>query len=213
MRTTSTRASDALYFIGQDEWIDYTIRFQNTGTDTAFHVIVTDTLPGTLDLATLEVGAASHAFTWALREQGTLKFRFFDILLPDSNVNEASSHGSVSFRIRPKQPLVPGTVIENMANIYFDFNRAGDHRAERAGGGVQYGGRRSQTRALVGVSRRTRLSGPLLRMSLPNGSVTPLLETPRMAVRCDVPQRPTTSGCYVDCTAAFPMRDPMCINI
>ncbi|HRF82099.1 MAG TPA: SprB repeat-containing protein, partial [Flavobacteriales bacterium] len=30
--TTSTRASDELYFINEDEWIDYTIRFQNTGT-------------------------------------------------------------------------------------------------------------------------------------------------------------------------------------
>ncbi|MBK6882734.1 MAG: DUF11 domain-containing protein [Flavobacteriales bacterium] len=29
--------------------MDYTIRFQNTGTDTAFLVVVTDTLPATLD--------------------------------------------------------------------------------------------------------------------------------------------------------------------
>ena len=28
----------------------------------------------------------------------------------------------MSFRIRPKQPVLPGTVIENIANIYFDFN-------------------------------------------------------------------------------------------
>ncbi|MBK9176961.1 MAG: T9SS type A sorting domain-containing protein [Flavobacteriales bacterium] len=122
LATTSTRLSDALYFINEDQWIDYTIRFQNTGTDTAFHVIITDTLPATLDPATLEMGAASHAFTWQLRDQGTLKFRFFDILLPDSNVNEAASHGFVSFRIRPRPPLFPGTVIENTANIYFDYN-------------------------------------------------------------------------------------------
>ncbi|MBK9148037.1 MAG: hypothetical protein IPM12_09520 [Flavobacteriales bacterium] len=119
---TSSGQSAALYFIDQDEWIDYTIRFQNTGTDTAFHIIVTDTLPGTLDPSTLVIGAASHPFTWQLREQGTLKFRFFDILLPDSNVNEAASHGFVSFRIRPRMPVLPGMVIENTANIYFDFN-------------------------------------------------------------------------------------------
>ncbi len=28
----------------------------------------------------------------------------------------------MSFRIRPKQPVLPGTIIENIANIYFDFN-------------------------------------------------------------------------------------------
>lgn len=41
---------------------------------------------------------------------------------PDSNVNEGDSHGQVSFRIRPHLPLLPGTVIENTANIYFDYN-------------------------------------------------------------------------------------------
>ena len=47
--TTSTRQSDALYYIGQDEWIDYTIRFQNTGTAEALWVTITDTLPESLD--------------------------------------------------------------------------------------------------------------------------------------------------------------------
>ncbi len=119
---TSTRASGSLYFINEDDWIDYVIRFQNTGTDTAFNIVVTDTLPSTLDPATISLVTASHQHTWNVRGQGTLKFIFPNILLPDSNVNEAASHGLVSFRIRPHLPLVPGTVIENIANIYFDFN-------------------------------------------------------------------------------------------
>jgi len=119
---TSTRASNSLYFINEDEWIDYVIRFQNTGTDTAFNVVVTDTLPSTLDPATISLVTASHANTWSLQGQGTLKFIFPNILLPDSNVNEPLSHGLISFRIRPKQPVLPGTTIENIANIYFDFN-------------------------------------------------------------------------------------------
>ena len=28
----------------------------------------------------------------------------------------------MSFRIKPVQPVLPGTTIENIANIYFDFN-------------------------------------------------------------------------------------------
>ncbi|MBK8497767.1 MAG: T9SS type A sorting domain-containing protein [Flavobacteriales bacterium] len=118
----TSSGSTELWQINQDEWIDYTIRFQNTGTDTAFHVVITDTLPAYLDPATLIIGAASHNFTWELRDAGTLKFYFPNILLPDSNVNEPHSHGFVGFRIRPSQPLVPGTTIENIANIYFDFN-------------------------------------------------------------------------------------------
>jgi uncharacterized repeat protein (TIGR01451 family) len=119
---TSTGQSDSLYFIAEDEWIDYTIRFQNTGTDTAFNILITDTLSITLDPATLIMGASSHAFSWELRDAGTLKFYFPNILLPDSNVNEPPSHGFVGFRIRPRLPVLPGTNIENIANIYFDFN-------------------------------------------------------------------------------------------
>jgi uncharacterized repeat protein (TIGR01451 family) len=119
---TSSRQSTDQYVLGTDEWIDYTIRFQNTGTDTAFFVVITDTLPSTLDPATFLPMAASHAHTVSLSGQGILRWNFPTILLPDSNTNEPRSHGFVTFRIRPKQPVLPGTLIENIANIYFDFN-------------------------------------------------------------------------------------------
>ena len=118
---TST-GNTTVWQIGEDEWIDYTIRFQNTGTDTAFHVVITDTLPPTLDPASILWGAASHAHHRLLEGQGVLKFIFSSILLPDSNVNEPLSHGFVGFRIRPRQPVLPGDEIINIANIYFDFN-------------------------------------------------------------------------------------------
>ena len=120
--STSSQWSNELYYIDVDQWIDYVIRFQNTGTDTAFTVVVTDTLPATLDASSITVGAGSHPFTWELQGNGTVKMYFVNIFLPDSNVNEAGSHGFVSFRIKPMQPLLPGTVIENTANIFFDFN-------------------------------------------------------------------------------------------
>ncbi|MBK7103469.1 MAG: DUF11 domain-containing protein [Flavobacteriales bacterium] len=69
LATTSTRASDARYFIGQDEWIDYTIRFQNTGTDTAFFVVITDTLPSNLDPSTFHPGSSSHTHTVSISGQ------------------------------------------------------------------------------------------------------------------------------------------------
>ncbi|MBK9176958.1 MAG: T9SS type A sorting domain-containing protein [Flavobacteriales bacterium] len=119
---TSSQWSNDLYYIDVDNWIDYTIRFQNTGTDTAFNVIITDTLPTTLDPATIQWGAASHSCMRSLIGQGIVKFIFPNILLPDSNVNEPASHGFVAFRIQPKLPLIPATEIENTANIFFDYN-------------------------------------------------------------------------------------------
>jgi uncharacterized repeat protein (TIGR01451 family) len=121
---TSSHLSDLFFYIDQDEWIDYTIRFQNTGTDTAFTVVLTDTLPAPLNPGSLQIGAASHPFTWELRDSGTLKFYFVNILLPDSNANEPASHGFVSFRVRPEPDLPLGTLISNTANIFFDFNPA-----------------------------------------------------------------------------------------
>lgn len=119
---TSSGYSDELYYIDVDQWIDYTIRFQNTGTDTAFNIVITDTIATELDLATLIPGAASHTDELSIRGGNVLRYAFHNIQLPDSNVNEPRSHGFVKFRIRPSQPLVPGTAIENAANIYFDFN-------------------------------------------------------------------------------------------
>ncbi|MBK6476194.1 MAG: SprB repeat-containing protein [Flavobacteriales bacterium] len=120
--STSSGSSSTLYFIDEDEWIDYTIRFQNTGTAEAIDVVVTDTLPAEFDMSSFEQGAASHAFDVAFKPGRVVQWTFGNINLPDSNANEALSHGAVAFRIRPRLPLLPGTIIENIANIYFDFN-------------------------------------------------------------------------------------------
>jgi hypothetical protein len=119
---STTAGVEGVYLIGEDDRLNYTIRFQNTGTDTAFFVVVTDTLPETLDPATFQLGVASHGMSLSLQESRVLRFMFPNIMLPDSNVNEALSHGFVTFSIKPRQPLLPGTEITNIANIYFDYN-------------------------------------------------------------------------------------------
>lgn len=102
--------------------IDYLIRFQNTGTDTAFTVVIRDTLSGLLDPESMRPGASSHLYTWNLSGQGVINFTFNNIMLPDSNVNEPNSHGFVQFSISPQAGIPLGSVIENEAAIYFDFN-------------------------------------------------------------------------------------------
>lgn len=119
---TSTATSPDTYFIGQDEWIDYTIRFQNTGTDTAFTVVVKDSISPLLDMATLEMRSTSHPYEVSFRPGRTVEWRFDNILLPDSNTNEPLSHGQIDLRIKPVGSVPVGSVLANMANIYFDFN-------------------------------------------------------------------------------------------
>lgn len=119
---TSSRTSTGNYFIDLDAYIDYTIRFQNTGTAEAHFITVTDTVSPELDMLSFEQGVASHPFTVSFKPDRVVEWRFDNINLPDSNANETESHGLVSFRIKPVLPLLPGTTIANTANIYFDFN-------------------------------------------------------------------------------------------
>ena len=105
-----------------NERLEYTIRFQNTGTDTAFNVVIRDTLSTDLDLSTFRPGSASHPFETTLHDDGLLEFHFRQIMLPDSNVNEPGSHGYVNFSIQAKPDIAEGTNIDNHAGIYFDYN-------------------------------------------------------------------------------------------
>jgi uncharacterized repeat protein (TIGR01451 family) len=111
-----------LHYIEPGTPLDYLIRFQNTGTDTAFTVVVTDTLSGHLDPATFQYLGASHGVRTEIYGEGILRFTFNNIMLPDSNVNEATSHGFVKFKIAHRQGIPLETDIFNEASIYFDFN-------------------------------------------------------------------------------------------
>ena len=106
------------------EWLEYTVRFQNTGTDTAFVVIIRDQLDANLDWFTFEPLISSHDMFVDYDLSGEMAFVFEDIMLPDSNANFAGSQGYVRYRIQPKAGLSIGTTIENMAGIYFDANPA-----------------------------------------------------------------------------------------
>lgn len=104
--------------------IEYLIRFQNTGNDTALTVVITDQLDQHLDWTSLRPISASHPYHVEMSLGGEVSFVFEDIMLPDSNINEAASHGFVLYSIDVLPNMPRGTIVENTANIYFDFNPA-----------------------------------------------------------------------------------------
>ncbi|MBB1284546.1 DUF11 domain-containing protein [Flavisolibacter sp. BT320] len=109
-------------FVTNGESLQYRIRFQNTGTDTAFTVVVRDTLSSLLDASSLEMVSSSHPYTFTIQDGVHLAWTFTNILLPDSNRNEPASHGYIVYRIRPKTDVGIGEIIHNTASIYFDYN-------------------------------------------------------------------------------------------
>jgi uncharacterized repeat protein (TIGR01451 family) len=106
------------------EFLEYTIRFQNTGNDTAFKVFIQDTIDPSLDLNTLRITGYSHAITTTIFPQRIVEFRFANILLPDSNADEQHSHGFVQYEIKPYDNLQLPVEINNRASIFFDSNPA-----------------------------------------------------------------------------------------
>ena len=102
--------------------LHYTIHFQNTGNDTAFTVVLKDTLSQHLDIFSFNLMSASHPCSWNIDAQGILTFVFNNIELPDSNINEPASHGFVEYRISPISSFSFGDSITNTAHIFFDFN-------------------------------------------------------------------------------------------
>lgn len=104
--------------------LTYTIRFQNTGTDVAYTVTVIDTLSDKLDIATLQLGAASHKYSFNVSGKGkpVLTFTFNNINLPDSTRDQRGSNGFVQFSIKPKAGLAEKARIDNFADIIFDYN-------------------------------------------------------------------------------------------
>jgi hypothetical protein len=110
------------HYINRLTPLDYRIRFQNTGTDTAFNIVVLDTLSRALDWTTLQMGSSSHPYTWNISNEGVIRVTFPNIRLVDSTTNEPLSHGFFTYEIQQQPNLPLGTVIENSAAIYFDYN-------------------------------------------------------------------------------------------
>lgn len=110
------------HYIEPGTKIEYLIRFQNVGNDTAFNVYVLDTLSELLDPSTIFVEQYSLQYQLEVTADGVMKFSFLDINLVDSTANEMDSHGFIRFSISPKADVPLGSVIYNQAAIVFDFN-------------------------------------------------------------------------------------------
>ncbi len=109
-------------YILPNQQMQYVIRFQNTGTDTAFKVVIRDTLETDLNIFSVVSGVSSHNYSFRMYGPRILEWTFNNIMLPDSFHSEPNSHGFVTFTVEQNENLPSGTSIDNSAAIYFDFN-------------------------------------------------------------------------------------------
>lgn len=106
-----------------NDYLYYTIRFENTGNASAINVRVLDILDSQLDLGSMQMVSASHTYQLDRVANG-LTWTFNNIQLPVSVSNTMIGKGYITFKIKPKPGYAVGDIIRNAASIYFDFNPA-----------------------------------------------------------------------------------------
>jgi len=101
------------------EYVDYLIRFENTGNYAAENVVVKDIIDTKrFDVSTLKITDASHE-VYTRIESNKVEFIFENIQLP---FDDANNDGYIAFKIKTLPTLVLGDSLKNMADIYFDYN-------------------------------------------------------------------------------------------
>lgn len=106
-----------------NDYLTYTIRFENTGNANAITVKLLDELDDQLDESSLRMIDASHDYVLD-RTGRMLTWKFNGIDLPPSVANTDTGKGYVIFQVKPKAGYAVGNIIPNKADIYFDFNPA-----------------------------------------------------------------------------------------
>jgi hypothetical protein len=95
--------------------LEYHLSFRHTGDDTLRHLVIRDTVPAALDIATVVAGAGSHPYSFEAYGSGVLKFTFEDLDLPPG------ATGFVQFKISQRPGNPTGTLIENRALAFPDY--------------------------------------------------------------------------------------------
>ncbi|MFN8285612.1 MAG: T9SS type A sorting domain-containing protein [Chitinophagales bacterium] len=112
------------HYVAPTQELEYTVRFQNTGNDTAFNIVIADTLDVNLDVSTFQFLASNKDVVTEVKSNGLVEFKLKNALLPPAITNEVGSHGYVKYKIKPKGGLAEGTLVMNTGYIYFDYNPA-----------------------------------------------------------------------------------------
>ncbi len=103
------------YLIPAHTALEYHLSFRHTGSDTLRHLVIRDSVPAPLDIATVVAGAGSHPYSFEAYGTGVLKFTFKDLQLPPG------ATGFVQFKISQVPGNAPGTLVANRALAFPDY--------------------------------------------------------------------------------------------
>jgi uncharacterized repeat protein (TIGR01451 family) len=107
----------------ENDYLTYTIRYENTGNASAINIKVNNILDSKIDENSIEMLSSSHNYTMD-RVENDVTWNFENVQLPISVVNTSIGKGYITYKVKLKPNFVAEDIIPNTANIYFDFNPA-----------------------------------------------------------------------------------------
>lgn len=107
----------------ENDYLFYTIRFENTGTAAAENIIVSSVLDSKIDESAIEMVASSHNYNLT-RVENNLSWNFNTINLPVSIENSTIGKGFITYKTKLKPGFSNGDIIPSKAFIFFDTNPA-----------------------------------------------------------------------------------------
>lgn len=103
--------------------LEFTLRFQNTGSSDAHLMVISDVLDASLDPATLQLVGSSHPCVWKITGPNKLTITFPDLNLPPVSDDPEGSMGYARFSVKARTDVQLGTVVTNLALFSFDYGQ------------------------------------------------------------------------------------------
>ena len=123
---TEAHGPEILYSsFAPNDYLTYTIRFENTGNAPAEKVRIINPLDTAINETSVKIVSSSNNYVLE-RIANNLTFKFDNIQLPPSVPNTAIGKGFVTYKAKLKPGFAVGSIIPNTAKIYFDTNPAID---------------------------------------------------------------------------------------
>ena len=123
MRLHHSGDQDTDIITKDDSTLSYEIGFQNITGDTAFSLVIRDTLSDYLNIESVSKPFSPFPHTFCIVEPNILSWEFDDIALPDSSADFLGSYGFVQYNINMNRDLAPGTQIDNKATVIYNYKK------------------------------------------------------------------------------------------
>jgi hypothetical protein len=118
-RNNSLQVNKPLLIDG-NEYLTYRVNFQNSTGKTINKLVILDSLDADLDMTTFKIVKSSHPYKEIKLIKNILQVYYEGMNLKDSANFTNQSIGEFIFAVKPKNNLVPNTLIKNKAILLFD---------------------------------------------------------------------------------------------